>query len=109
MRPHTTFTKALAGALTAAALTVPAASAQSGPPTWPEYPEPIQSSRGALQGPPTWPMHPQRVDAAGAPDDGTTWPTLALGIAGAVVTAGASAFVGVRRRWLRSPKETIDA
>jgi hypothetical protein len=109
MRPHPTFSKALAGALAAAALTVPAASAQSQPPTWPEDPLPIQSSRGALPGPPTWPMHPQRVDAAGAPDDGTAWPMFVLAIAGAIVAAGASAFVAVRTRPFRSPKETFDA
>jgi hypothetical protein len=108
MRPHPTFTKALAGALTAAALTVPAASAQSGPPTWPKEPRPIQTSRDALPGPPTWPMHPQRVDAAGASEPGTS-SALLIGLAGGVIAAGASAFVAVRRRLLRSPKETLDA
>jgi hypothetical protein len=103
MRPHSIFTTALAGALSAVALTGPPASAHTGPPDRPQAT--THDARRALPGPPTWPAHPQRIGAPGASDGGDS-AALIIGLAGAAAAAGATALVGFRRRVFRSRRET---
>jgi hypothetical protein len=114
VRPKPTLTRALAAALTTAAFAAPAAPAQPadlhasetrnaaaslpGPPSWPKHPQPITAA-ATPAGPPTWPKHPQPITNAPAETgDGTAWSTIALGLAGAGLFAGAAGIAGRSRR-----------
>ena len=49
MRPNRTFTKVLAGTLSAGALAAAAASAAPLPPTWPSHPQPIRPTHDEIE------------------------------------------------------------